>query len=85
LALSGAIAITVKKIFSPIKQAYTYNGTGKDIAIVTANLKTVTPIADANGTTGDSLYEMVDGTLLWGVESFSDSISELSAADRTGS
>lgn len=85
MALNGAISITVKKVFDPKKQAYTYVGTGKDIALVTANLKSVTPMADANGSTGDSLYEMTDGTLYYGVESFYDSTSELSATDRTGS
>lgn len=82
MALNGAIVITVTKIFDAKKQAYLYNGTGKDITIVTANLKAVHPIGDSDE---DSLYEMVDGSLYWGVESFDDTTSELSASDRTGS
>jgi hypothetical protein len=81
MALNGAIALTVKKIMNGRTRAYTYSGTGKDITIVTANLKAVHTIDGGL----DSLYEMNDGTLLWGVESYSDTISELSASDRTGS
>lgn len=82
MSLNGAIVITVTKIKDPKKEAYTYNGTGKDIAIVTANLKAVHP---AGASDEDSIYEMVDGTLLWGIEDFDATTSELSATDRTGS
>jgi hypothetical protein len=82
MALNGAIVITVTKVLDPVKKAYTYNGTGMDMSIVTANLKAVYPSGTANE---DSIYEMVDGTLLWGIEDFSQTTSELSATDRTGS
>lgn len=82
MALNGAIVITVTKILDGTKKAYTYNGTGRDITIVTANLKAVHPTGASDE---DSIYEMNDGTLLWGIESFDDTTSELSASDATGS
>jgi hypothetical protein len=82
MALNGAIVITVTKIVDGKKQAVTYNGSGKDIAIVTANLKAVHPAGTSDE---DSIYEMVDGTLYYGIEDFDASTSELSATDRTGS
>lgn len=82
MALNGAIVITVTKIFDPSKRAYFEFADGKDIAIVTANLKHVLPIGASDE---DSLYVMTDGTMYWGVESFTDTTSELSATDNTGS
>ena len=82
MALSGAIVITITKLFDPQKKAYFEFADGKDITIVTANLKHILPIGASDE---DSLYVMVDGTMYWGVESFDDTTSELSATDRTGS
>ena len=82
MALNGAIVITVTKILDGKKKSYTYNGTGKDVTIVTANLKAVHPTGTDDE---DSIYEMNDGTLLWGIEDFDATTSELSATDRTGS
>jgi hypothetical protein len=82
MALNGATNITVTKIMNGKTKAYTYNGTGKDIILISANIKSITGTGDSNE---DSLYELTDGTLLWGVESYSDTSTELSASDRTGS
>jgi hypothetical protein len=82
MALNGAIVITVTKIVDGPKKAVMYNGTGRDITIVTANLKAIHPAGSADE---DSIYEMVDGTLYYGIEDFDATTSELSATDRTGS
>lgn len=82
MAIAGATTITATRIKDPKKEAYTYNGTGRDIAIFTSHIKCIHPTGASDE---DSLYELIDGTLIWGVESFDDTIVELSATDRTGS
>lgn len=82
MAIAGATTITATKILDGKKNAYTYNGSGKDISLITANILRVHPIGASDE---DSLYEMVDGTLIWGVEDFSATIIDLSATDNTGS
>ena len=83
MALNGAIVITAKKIVDGPTKSVRYSGTGKDVAIVTANLKCLYPANGASET--DTIYEMMDGTLYYGIEDFDASTSELSATDRTGS
>lgn len=83
MAIAGATTITVTKIYDPAKRAYIYNdSTGRDISLITANIKAVHPDGASDE---DSIYEMVDGTKYWGVETFTDTIVELSATDNTGS
>jgi hypothetical protein len=82
MALHGAVTITATKILDGKKQAYTYNGSGKDIIILTANVKAIYPIGASDE---DSLYELMDGTLIWGVQSFDDTSNEISSSDLTGS
>lgn len=82
MAIAGATTITATKILDGKKGAYTYNGSGLDVSLITANILRVLPIGASDE---DSLYIMNDGTMLWGVESFSDTIVELSATDNTGS
>ncbi|HEY0750942.1 MAG TPA: hypothetical protein VGD26_07295 [Chitinophagaceae bacterium] len=82
MALRGGTVITATKILDGKKKAYTYNGTGKDVTLITANIKAIYPIGASDE---DSLYEMNDGTLLWGVESFDDTTLDISATDNTGS
>lgn len=82
MALHGAVTITATKIKDAGKEAYTYNGSGKDIILITSNIKKVTPIGESGE---DSLYELMDGTLIWGVRSFDDTSNEISSSDLTGS
>lgn len=82
MALKGATVITITKLYDPTKRAYFEFADGRDITIVTANLKAVHPTGASDE---DSIYEMTDGTKYWGVESFDDTTNELSATDNTGS
>lgn len=82
MALAGGTVITITKLYDPIKRAYFTFADGRDIILIGQNIKAVHPDGASDE---DSIYEMVDGTKYWGVESFSDTNEELSATDNSGS
>jgi hypothetical protein len=82
MALKGGIIITATKIVDGAKRAVTYSGTGKDITLITANIKAIHPTGASDE---DSIVEMTDGSLITGVVAFDDLNTDISATDSTGS
>jgi hypothetical protein len=82
MALKGAVVITATKIVDGPKQRVAYSGSGKDVTLMTANIKEILPTGTSDE---DSIVILNDGSMYIGQVAFDDLNTGISATDETGS